>query len=171
MKDKRNIVIIIGIIAFIVILGGISFSYFVYNKNLGDVSVNTGEISINYSDVNGNMSLIGIVPKSDNEGKISTDYIDFTVDGIVDTDKIYYELSMIPDSGNTIDAQYVKVYLTDQEDNVISGVSVYSNLSLNEKETGKRIYRETIDPNQDGTKKTYTKDFRLRVWLDENYSE
>ena len=171
MKDKRNIVIIIGIIAFIVILGGISFSYFVYNKNLGDVSVNTGEISINYSDVNGNMSLTGIVPKSDNEGKISTDYIDFTVDGIVDTDKIYYELSIVPDSGNTLDTQYIKVYLTDQEDNVISGVAVYNSLPLNEKETGKRIYRETIDPNQDGTKKTYTKDFRLRVWLDESYSE
>ena len=89
MNSKRNVLIIIGIIAFIVILGGISFSYFVYNKNIGDVSINTGEISINYSDVNGNMSLTGIVPKTDNEGKISTDYIDFTVDGIVDTDKIY----------------------------------------------------------------------------------
>ena len=171
MNNKKNILIIIGIIAFIVILVGVSFSYFVYNKNLGDVSIDTGEISINYSDVNGNMSLTGIVPKSDNEGKISSDYIDFTVDGIVDTDKIYYELSIIPDSGNTIDSQYVKLYLTDQSDNIITSVSVYSSLPLNEKETGKRIYRETIDPNQNGTKKTYSKDFRLRVWLDESYSE
>ena len=171
MKNKKNVLIILSIVAFIIVIGGISFSFFVYNKNLGDVSVNTGEISINYSDVNGNMSLTGIIPKSDNEGKISTDYIDFTVDGIVDTDKIYYELSIVPNSGNTLDTQYIKVYLTDQEDNVIKGVTAYDSLQVNEKENGKRIYRETIDPNQDGTKKTYSKDFRLRVWLDENYSD
>ena len=170
-KNRKNLIIILSLVAFIGIVGGISFSYFVYNKNLGDVSIDTGEISINYSDVNGNMSLIGIVPKSDNEGKISSSYVDFTVDGVVDTDKIYYELYLLPKSGNTINSNYVKVYLTDQENTVIKDVTVYSDLRDNENEDGKIIYRATIDPNVNGTKKTYTKDFRLRVWLDESYSE
>ena len=170
-KNRRNLIIILGLVAFIGIVGGISFSYFVYNKNLGDVSIDTGEISINYSDVNGNMSLIGIVPKSDNEGKIGSSYVDFTVDGVVDTDKIYYEVYLLPKSGNTINSSYVKVYLTDQENTVIKDVTSYNDLRDNENEDGKIIYRATIDPNVNGTKKTYTKDFRLRVWLDESYSE
>ena len=170
-RNRKNLIIILSLVAFIGIVGGISFSYFVYNKNLGDVSIDTGEISINYSDVNGNMSLIGIVPKSDNEGKISSSYVDFTVDGVVDTDKIYYELYLLPKSGNTINSNYVKVYLTDQENTVIKDVTLYNDLRVNENEDGKIIYRATIDPNVNGAKKTYSKDFRLRVWLDESYSE
>ena len=171
IKNKRNIIIIIGIIAFIVILGGISFSYFVYNKNLGDVSINTGEISINFSDVNGNMSLTGIIPKSVNEGKVSSNYIDFTVDGVVDTDNIYYEVYLMPKSGNTLSTNYLKTYLTDQENHELTDVTLYNSLSNSSKENGKILYKGLIKINSNETRKTYSKDFRLRIWLDETYSE
>ena len=170
MKN-RNVLIILGILAFIILIGGISYSYFVYNSELEDVSIEAGEISLNYSDVSGNMSLSGVIPLSDNIGKSSSDYIDFTIDGVVTTSKIYYEISIIPDSNNTLDSQYIKVYLTDQNDNVIQTVTSYDTLLFNEKETGKRLYRDTVEPNENGTQRTYSKDYRLRVWLDESYNE
>ena len=169
MKDKRNIIIIIGIIAFIIIIGGVSFSYFVYNKNLGDVSISMGEMSINYSDTNGNMNLTGIVPKSDAEGRISTDYIDFTVDGVVDTESILYELDVIPSVENTLNSQFIKLYLTDQSDNCISGPFLYSELYDPISNNGKAVYQEIIDAGNSNLVNNYTKEFRLRVWIDENY--
>ncbi len=167
--NKKNIIIIVSILAFIVV-GGISYSYFVYNKDIGNVSLNAGEISLNLSDISGNLALTGAIPKSDNDGKISIDYIDFTVDATVDTEKIYYEIYILPKSGNTLDTSYLKTYLTDQNDVMISDVTKYSNLS-NYESNGKIIYKGLINLNSNNTTKTETKDFRLRLWLDETYQE
>ena len=158
--NRRNALIILSIVAFIVIIGGLSYSYFVYNKNIGDVTLNTGEISLSLSNVSNDKTLTNVIPMSDNEGKVSQDYIDFTVDGTVDTERIYYEVYITPDSNNTMDADSIKVYLTDQNDNVIKGVTFYSSLSDAEK-TGKRIYRTVIELNTNQTTENYTKDFRL----------
>ena len=166
---KRNLMIIIGVIAFIVIVGRVSYSYFVYNKDVANVSMSSGEISINFSDVNGSMSLTDIIPKSDSEGKSSSSYIDFTVDGTVDSENLFYELYILPDSNNTLDTSYLKVYLTDQEDNPIQGVSVYDDLANSKQTGGKSIDNELISINSNNQTKTYTKDFRLRLWLDEDY--
>ena len=170
MKDKK-ILIIIGIIAFIMIIGGVSYSYFVYNKDIGTVSLSTGEISINYSNVNGSLSLSNIVPKSGFEGMNSGDYVDFTVNATVDTEKIYYEVYILPNGDNTLNTAYLKTYLTDQSDVRISNVKIYDNLANAEKAGGKVIYRGIVETNVDGSSKNFTKDFRLRIWLDDNYSE
>ena len=170
MRNK-NVLIILGILAFIAVVGGISFSYFVYNKDLGDVTIDTGEISINYSDVNGNISLSGIIPQNDGAGKISTDYIDFTVDAKVDTEKIYYEVYIIPRNDSTLDKNFLKIYLTDQNDNMLNDVSLYNLLPKSQTGTGKAIYRGLINLNNDYSAREESKDFRLRIWLDENYSE
>ena len=66
--NRRNIIIMISIFAFIAIIGGISYAYFVYNKDIGTVTINTGDISINYSDVSGTATQTNVIPLSDNEG-------------------------------------------------------------------------------------------------------
>ena len=170
--NKKNIIIIISILAFIFIVGGISYSYFVYNKDVGSVSLTTGEISMSLSGVNGNQTLTNVIPLSDNEGKTSSDYFDFTVNATVDTEKIYYEVFILPKSGNTLDTSYLKTYLTDQENNEIKGITLYNSLQVSEKEeTGKIIYKGLVDLNNNQTTKNESKDFRLRLWLDESYSE
>ena len=170
--NKRNIMIIIGILAFIVIIGGISYSYFVYNKDIGNVSVTTGEISIDLSDISGNKTLTSVIPLSDYSGKSSSDYFDFTVNSTVDTEKIYYEVYLLPKTGNTLDTSYLKTYLTDQNDVVIKGVRLYGDLQASEKDNnGKVIYKGLIELNNNHTSKNESKDFRLRMWLDENYTE
>lgn len=153
------------------IVGGVSYSYFVYNKDIGDVSLTAGEISINLSGVNGNQTMSNMIPMSDYEGMNSSSYFDFTVNATVDTERIYYEVYLLPDSGNTLDTSYLKTYLTDQSNNVINDVTIYDDLGASEVANGKGIYRGVIEVNNNGTTKTETKAFRLRLWIDENYTE
>ena len=131
---KRNLIIIMGLFVFVMMMGGISYSYFVYNKDIGNVSLDTGEISINISDASTTKTLTNVIPTGDSDGMISSDYLDFTVDGVVDSEKIYYEVYIMPDSNNTLNTNYLKVYLTDQEDNMINIIK-----SLNKKELDKII--------------------------------
>ena len=168
---KRNLIIIMGLFVFVMMMGGISYSYFVYNKDIGNVSLDTGEISINISDASTTKTLTNVIPTGDSDGMISSDYLDFTVDGVVDSEKIYYEVYIMPDSNNTLNTNYLKVYLTDQEDNMISPITLYNSLSDSEKTGGKNIYKGLININNDESRKTYSKDFRLRLWLDENYTD
>lgn len=169
--NRRNIIIMISILAFVTIVGGISYAYFVYNKDIGTVTLNTGDISINFSDVSGNATQTNVIPVSDNEGKVSSNYIDFSVDSTVDTERIYYEIYILPKSGNTLDTSYLKTYLTDQNDVEINGVTLYNNLSDIEIDNAKGIYEGLVELNNNHTTKNESKDFRLRVWLDESYSE
>lgn len=169
--NRRNIIIIISILAFIVIVGGVSYSYFIYNKDVGDINLDTGSISINLSNVSGNQTLTNVIPLSDNEGKTTSDYFDFTVTGTVDTERIYYEVYLLPKENNTIDTSYIKTYLTDQSNNEISQIFLYDDLANSEKEDAKAIYRGVIETNANGTTQNYSKAFRLRIWLDESYEE
>ena len=169
--NKKNILTIIGILAFIMVVGGISYSYFIYNKDIGSVSLTTGKISIDFSNVNGNFNLNNVVPLSDIHGKLNDNYIDFTINSTVDTEKIYYEIYLLPKKDNTLDTKYLKTYLTDQNDNVINDITLYNSLSNSKKENGKVLYKGTIDLNSNKTTKNESKDFRLRMWLDEDYND
>ena len=169
--NRRNILIIVSILSFIIIIGGISYSYFVYNKDVGTVSLTAGEISIDFSGVNGNQTMSNVVPLSDFDGMNSSTYFDFTVNSTVDTERIYYEIYIMPDSGNTLDTTYLKTYLTDQSNNEIKGITVFYYLADSEVENGKVIYKGIVEVNNNGTVRNETNNFRLRLWLDENYSE
>lgn len=169
--NRRNLLAIIGILAFIMVVGGISYSYFVYNKDIGSVSLTTGKISIDFSDVKGNITLNNVMPLSDIHGKINDNYLDFTINSTVDTEKIYYEIYLLPKKDNTLNTKYLKTYLTDQNNNVIKDITLYNNLDNSKKENGKVLYKGTIDLNSNKTTKNESKDFRLRMWLDEDYND
>ena len=168
--NKRNIIIIVSILVFVMIVGGVSYSYFVYNKDVGDISLTAGEISINLSGVSGNQTFSNMIPMSDFDGKNSSSYFDFTVNSTVDTERIYYEVYILPDSGNTLDTSYLKTYLTDQSNNEIEGVTTFNDLYESEVENGKVLYKGIVEVNSNGTTRNETKDFRLRLWLDESYT-
>ena len=168
--SKKNIVIIIGILAFLVIIGGVSYSYFVYNKDVGDVSVTAGEISLTLSNVSSDKTLTNVIPLSDVDGMNSSDYFDFTVNSTVDTERIYYEVYLLPDSENTLNTSYLKTYLTDQSNHKVSDITFYNDLSDYES-SGKIIYKGLVTLNSTKTSKSETKNLRLRVWLDESFTD
>ena len=168
--NKKNLIIIISILVFIMIVGGVSYSYFVYNKDVGDISLTAGEISITLSGVNGNQTFSNMIPMTDYEGMNSNSYFDFTVNGTVDTERIYYEVYILPDTENTLDTSYLKTYLTDQSNNELNGVTIFNDLYESEVENGKVLYKGIIEVNSNGTTQNETKNFRLRLWLDESYT-
>ena len=169
--SKKNIIIIISVVCFIIISISVSYSYFVYNKNVANVSLNTGSIAIDLANVNGNLTLSNVIPLTDYQGINSTGYIDFTVNATVDTDKIYYEIYIMPKDSNTLNTSYLKVYLTDQNNVQINGISTYNNLTDSQKTGGKLVYSTVVDTNNAGTSQSYTKDFRLRLWLTDDYPD
>ena len=168
--NRRKLLTIIGILAFIMVVGGISYSFFVYNKNAGSISLTTGKISIDFSLVSGNVNLNNMVSLSDINGKEDDNYLDFTINSTVDTEKIYYEIYILPKDDNTLSTEYLKTYLTDQSNTVINEVTLYNNLDDSNIENGKVLYKDTIELNDNHTIKNESKDFRLRLWLDENYN-
>lgn len=168
MKNKKTIIYALSILSFIFLVGGVSYAYFVYDQGVVNVTLETGQMSVKVTNKN-NLSLSNNVPISNTEGKALSNYIDFTVTGVTDTEAIYYEVDIVPKEGNTLDPKYVKTYLTDQSNNQLHGVSPYTLMQDSKYNFGKMIYANVILNNTDGSSKTTTKDFRLRFWIDEKY--
>ena len=171
MRKKNLIMSIIGLFTFIFLAGGVSYAYFVYNKDVAVVDLETGNISINFNNATNKISNVTTQPINDGTGKVLPYYLDFTVNGTADTEAIFYELEIVPNSGNTIDSQYVKVYLTDQNENELLSPFLYTELLDAEKNNGKALFQDLIEGNIDGTSKTTTKNYRLRVWIDDSYDD
>ena len=51
----------------------------------------------------------------------------------------------------------------------INNIKLYKSLRASYKNNGKVLYQTIVEPNNDGTTKTETKNFRLRLWIDEGY--
>ena len=168
MKNKKKILIMILSTVFTVILA-ISFTYafFYYGKEGSTITLESGSISLKLEEDANFLTLHDTYPKSDNIGMISTNYYDFTVSGSKGKyDDILYEIQIEQIEDNTLAEEYVKVYLTDQEDNDLR-VEPKSLIDLETSKYNKNrvifsdyIYRE----NQEA-------DYRLRVWVDEKYTK
>ena len=170
MRKKKFIILLVSIFTFIMLIGGVSYSYFVYNKDISNVSLDTGNISISFTGSTNNFSMSNLLPMSDSLGKDLSNYLDFEVNGTVDTDPILYELIISPRGSNNIDTEYIRLYLTDQDDNKIVDVFSYNELYNSMKNNGKSLYQGLIENNPDGSNKTVSKEYRLRIWIDEQYT-
>ena len=127
-------------------------------------------ISFNYAGVDVNSVYKIDKPKvySDFKGKkFVNNYYDFELDNVEENNKInLYDFDIIlKDMGNEIDNRYIKVYLTDQNNNPLGGydkqVPLYSAF-LNDID-GKIIYSGKID--------NLNKKFRLRIWISDMYEK
>ena len=168
--NRRNALIIISILAFIMIVGGVSYSYFVYNKDVGEVSFSMGGMKIELSNVHNNINLSDTIPVSNSYGKESNSYLDFTINSTVDTERLYYEVYIIPKKDNTLNPKYINLYLTDQNNNEKTRVKSFNELEGSKKGNGKVIYKDIIELNESHTSKNESENFRLRLWIDESYN-
>ena len=165
MRNNRlKYLLIIGIVLTLIAGLGATYSFFVYRETGSNVSLETGEISINYNNNVNYLTVPDAYPVSDTIGTIYPYYNDFTVNATTDNQAIQYEIQIIPRNNNTIDGKYIKVYLTDQNDNPITEPTLYTNLSDATHNAGKTVYTGYAT-------KTSAKNFRLRVWIDESYTK
>ena len=116
---------------------------------------------------------VGNTPLSDSAGKAQTTYYEFNIEGV--SNVIYnldYYLYLIPKNvGNTVDASFVKLYLTkvvNNSETVVVDVTTLDKL----KDFGfnKLVTNSTFNFTSN-SKTTKTDTYRLRVWLAEGATD
>ena len=177
-KKKQIIITLVAIISLIVITVGVTYAFFNYAKEgTTDNTIQTGSITFLYTEVSGvgkGISLTEAYPVADSIGKVQTGegkVFDFKViSNISMNSNIGYQVTARKKTGSTLANSAVKVYLTEvngTEQELL--LSKYSELSQTDKvdisKYDERIlYEATVPANT----KNYEKNFRLRMWVDEN---
>lgn len=177
-NNNRKEIAITTISLLILIVAVFGISYSIWTQTLTGTkenSINTGYVSFSYNESETNViSIQNAIPISDENGKKLTgndNTFDFTLSAkFAGVSSIGYEIYATPVE-KTLDTNFVKVYLTDQNDNPVSGfdgtVPTYEELTDSTEVGSKTIYKSSL------TQSDKVEKFRLRVWIssDYNYSE
>ena len=165
MKNKKKVISISLIVTLILIITlGVSYAFYdtliLGNKN--QVLI-TGDIYMNYIETNG-INITNAVPMLKEDALASNDNIfNFQIVGKNTSDKdIYYGISLVNGdeiAGKTrINPEDVNVYLTSEDDVLIDAIRYKSFDNT-------KIWVDTIPA---GTNTEITKNYSLRIWIDEN---
>ena len=177
-KKKQIIITLIAIISLIVITVGVTYAFFNYSRTgTTDNVVKTGGITFLYTEVSGvgkGISLTEAYPVADSIGKVQVGkgkVFDFKVTSNIEMNSnIGYQVTARKKTGSTLANSAVKVYLTEvngTEQELL--LSKYSELSQTDKVDSSKyderiLYEATVPANTSN----YEKNFRLRMWVDEN---
>ncbi len=183
MKDNNNnskqvLLSVLGVAILVVAVVGVSFAAFSYSKTGEKVNtITTGTITMSYSETTNGINLTNALPMSDGVGMTlsqENQYFDFTVSATISgTTTINYAItatkempdSNIPDTG-------VKVYLTDMDgdaDSQIKAPTLVSDLSkTSSDESGAPDDQYLL--HSDSFAATSSHDYRLRMWVAEDYA-
>ena len=173
LTNKNKKVLIFGIAFLIIILLGSTYAFFTYSKSVQAFTLTSDTIKAEFISGTNSINITNAYPISDEFALANLDklsYIDFTVSSTInDPNKaISYELYLTGDTTNTLDSNYIKVYLTDENNKRITEPTIYNNLKNTtyqaDKQTGKVIYIG----NNPGVK---TNKFRLYAWIDKDYEQ
>lgn len=179
---KREIIIsVVAILVLIVAVVGVTYAAFSFTgSGSKENTISTGTITFSYTEKTNGISLVNAQPLADSVGKVLTEsdptngveqgYFDFTVASTVQgSTAINYEIYGVAEATNTLDSQYVKVYLTDATtDTAVTGyteaVPTYNSLTdSTNAENGKVLYTGSFNGSD-------SKDFRLRIWVADAYN-
>ena len=165
MKNRKKVISISLIVGLILIVTlGVSYAFY-NNLILGDYNqvLVTGDIYMNYVETNG-INITNAVPMTKKEALASDDNVfNFQIVGKNTSSKdIYYGISLVNGDeieGKTrINPEDVNVYLTSDDDVLIDAIRYKSFDNT-------RIWVDTIPA---GTDTEITKNYSLRIWIDEN---
>ncbi len=165
MKDRKK-VISISLIVSLILIVTLGVTYAAYNTLISgtrnQVAI-TGDIYMNYIE-NNQINITNAVPMSKNDALASDDNVfNFQIVGKNTSSKdIYYGISLVNGdeiAGKTrINPEDVNVYLTSDDDVLIDAIRYKSFDNT-------RIWVDTIPA---GTNEEITKNYSLRIWIDEN---
>ena len=178
-SSKQILLSVLGVAILVVAVVGISFAAFSYSK-AGDVSntITTGTITMTYTEPKNGISLTDALPITDEAGKAlkgDGKTFDFTVGATIAGDtNINYVISAVKDAASDLPDEGVKVYLTSpsgETETAVLGPKLVSQLD------------KTVAGNAAGAPAgqyilktgnytaTGTDNYRLRMWVDENYGK
>ncbi len=174
-KKRQVFLTLIAVLSLVLITVGVSYSLFTYSKTgVTDNVVTTGKINFLYTEVSGigkGISLTDAFPISDEEGKLQTGegkVFDFKITSTIEMNSsISYEVTARKKSDSTLDEDKVKLYLTEvdgTEQEIL--LDKYSNLDQTNTKVPDGIVEKTIYEGTVPANTNYEKNFRLRMWLD-----
>ena len=136
------------------------------SNNFGNVSA--GSVLFSFNEGSNYINMVDVYPMADDLGKKLTgnnQYFDFNVSAVfnnVKSGKLVYEISLVPVSGNTIDSDDVRVYLTENGKSVSilkSDINDFNDLPDSKFHSGgKVIYKKYVTKNFYGN-------YVFRMWL------
>ena len=181
-KKKILILSIIGLIGLVIITIGITYAVFTYTK-LGttDNTVTSGTLKFLYTENTGvktGIKLTNALPISDAQGKAldgDNNVFDFSIEATnTGTEVIPYEVTLRKKSTSTLAEENVKVYLTDRTETTEKEElepTNFNKLTQTNIDVGSEIEKTIYNGTVNGGETTYQKDFRLRMWIDEQSNQ
>ena len=173
--NKRRDFIILSIAFMLILMMGSAYAFFTYSKigsNSYAINLRNASLIINYTQGTRVMNLNSAYPLSDGYATSNLDklsYIDFAVSGkpVSDGTNMNYEIYLTENENNTLNTDYVKLYLTDEEGNVIVEPTLYSSLNATscEKSPNGKVLYSGLETSE------FSKNYRLYMWIDSNYSQ
>ena len=195
MNNKKQLILSIGLVLILVLMiVGISYAAFQFTGPGSKVStITSGIMKMSYTESDNIINLQGALPTTDETGKKRLnegEYFDFTVSSTIQGNaNINWEIALEPmPFKKMFNANFVKVYLTELDDagneTQVVEPTIFMNLDMDANEyTGKpaRVKR-TVEGIEDtieipiltlystSTNKSFSKKYRLRMWVDESYN-
>ncbi len=179
-KKKTMLLTLISILTLTLITLGVSLAFFNYmKKGTTENSVKTGTITFLYTEVDAKGAGISIedaLPMTDEQGKAQTgngNVFNFKVTSTTTKDvSIPYEVTARQSKDSTLDNKMVRIYLTEVDGNTEKQLLLDNYNNLNQTSQSlvkagvieKTIYTDTVPASSTN----YEKNFRLRMWVDEN---
>lgn len=177
-KIPKPIIIIAILLALII---GVTYAITTFSFESTE-SIQSGKITFKYIESNKSLNITGEDSITDEEGKTKQEYFPFSIESnATGKTSIAYYIYFTEENDNTLSNNAVKLYLTrvnnkkdeiSQEAQVLKPTLISDLITFN-KETLK--YDENskdhfiFSDNFDLDNNTKTHNYRLRIWIDENY--
>lgn len=175
MESKKNysreiVTSMLGIMILILLLFSTSYAVFVESIDGSKInSLTTGYLSLNYTNSDSNIvTLANSLPISDEVGKYditSGKLFEFSVSNDF-MKNINYKI-IIEEIVSEVDIEYLKIYLTDDNNNILGqlndDVNVLSSFETTDLVNERVIYNGVLTGKDD------VKKFKLKVWVSDDY--
>ncbi len=179
MKKKKELIIsIAAVIVLVLAIVGVSFAAFNYSRTGEKVNtITSGAISMQYTETDNVIQIDKALPTTDATGTVRLkegEYFDFSVSGTIQgTANINWEIAAedITTAERKIDGSNIKLYLTevnDSQETEVMAPKVYSEEASANDYTGRSAGQMSLYATTTNT--SFTKNYRLRMYVDENYN-
>ena len=166
-KNKLTIyVFFVGVLC--LITGGALAFFNASFRGVKEQTLNIGEdLTFTYNETGSALALDNNDIMSNDKGKAKTSYFDFNIKLKADAKKtVKYNIYLTKSTTSTLDNSKLKIYLTDQSNNVIKDVTSVQNLQIFSKYANSYLlYQKEITSTNNTEVTDY---YRLRVWLDDS---
>ena len=166
---KNKITVYVFFVGVLCLITGSALAFFNASfRGVKEQTLNIGEdLTFTYNETGSALALDNDDIMSNDKGKAKTSYFDFNIKLKADANKtVKYNIYLTKSSTSTLDNSKLKIYLTDQSNNVLKDVtSVQSLEKFSKYANSYLLYQKEITSTNNTEATDY---YRLRVWLDDS---